>query len=136
MLSIYCQVCFALLLAVFCHAQALARSHHSNIRENHGISNETRCTWNCTVIQSDLTEEMKNTIAAGKLIQLVVKYENKVDDKCMNQTSRNSSGNATEHWQIWLANQPRSAFAKVMAMESWTNLMLCADLNEERKEVR
>ena len=134
MLSAYSQVCFAVLIAVFCHAQALNRSHHNNTLANNGISSDIQCSWNCTVIESDLTEEMKNTIAAGKLIQLVVKYENKVDDKCVNQTSRNSSGNATEHWQIWLANEQRSTLAK--AMESWENLMFCADLNEERKEIR
>ena len=134
MLSAYCQVCFAALLAVFCHAQTLARSHHNNIHENHGFGNETRCSWNCTVTESDLTEEMKITLVRGKLIQLIVKYENKIDDKCMNRTSRNSSGNATEHWRIWLANRQSSAFAK--AMENWENLMFNADSNEKRTEIR
>ncbi len=134
MLSTYSQVCFAVLLAVFCHAEALARSHHNNTLVNHGFGNKTRCSWNCTVIESDLTEEIKVTVAMGKLIQLVVNYENKVDDKCVNQTSRNSSGNATEQWQIWLANKQLSFFSKIM--KSLENLMLDTDLNKERKEIR
>ncbi len=133
-LSSYSQAYFAVLLAVFCHAQALARSHHNNTLVNHCFGNETRCRWNCTVIESDLTEEIKITIVKGKLIQLVVEYENKVDDKCVNQTSRNSSGNATEHWQIWLANKQLSSFAKIM--KSLENLMLDTVSNEERKEIR
>ncbi|XP_078381065.1 uncharacterized protein LOC144663863 [Oculina patagonica] len=134
MVSAYSQVCFTVLLAVFGHAQALARSHHSNTIESHGFGNETQCSWNCTVHESDLTEEIKVTIANGKLIQLVVKYENKVDDKCVNQTSRNSSGNVTEQWQIWLANTQRSTFERVM--EKWKNMMLSANSNEEHKEIR
>lgn len=133
MLSAYSQVCFAVLLAVFCHAEALARSHHNNTLENHGFGNETRCSWKCKVIESDLTEEIKITIAKGKLIQLVVKYENKVDDKCVNQTSRDSSGNATEQRQIWLVNKQLSTFAKIM--RNLENLMLDTASNEERKEI-
>ncbi len=74
------------------------------------------------------------TIVKGKLIHLVVKYENKVDDRCVNQTSRNSSGNATEHWQIWLANKQSSTFEKVMG--NWKNLLCSVDSNEEHKEIR
>ncbi|KAJ7390669.1 hypothetical protein OS493_023381 [Desmophyllum pertusum] len=77
---------------------------------------------------------MKTTIAKNRLIRLVVKYEKKVDDKCVNQTSHNSSGNATEHWQIWLANKQLSSFAK--ATERLMNLMFYSDSNEEHKEIR
>ena len=51
MLSAYSQVCFAVVLAVFCHAQALAPSHHNNKLANHGFGNKTRCTCNCTITE-------------------------------------------------------------------------------------
>lgn len=134
MLSAFSQVCFAVLLAVFCHAQALDRSHHNKTLASHGFGHETRCRWNCTVIASDLTDEMKNTIARGKLIELFVKYENKVDDRCVNQTSRNSSANAPEHWQLWLTNQQFFTFARlVKILENW---IFNIDSNKEHKEVR
>ena len=132
MLSAYSRVIFAVLLAVFCHAQASAPSHHDNKLAS--FDNETRCSWKCTAIESNLTEDVKNTIAKGGLIHLVVKYENKVDDKCLNQTTRNSSGNATEHFQIWMANKQRSTSVKVFA--SLENLMFCDDSNEEHRKIR
>ncbi|KAL9957911.1 hypothetical protein ACROYT_G034866 [Oculina patagonica] len=77
---------------------------------------------------------MKITIARGKLIELFVKYENKVDDRCVNQTSRNSSGNAFEHWQLWLTNQQLSTFARlVRILENW---IFNIDSNKEHKEVK
>ena len=107
MLSADSQLCFAVFLAAFCQTQAevnhktLVSSHnYDKTLLNHGFGNETRCSWNCTVITSDRTEEMKTSIANRKLIRLVVKYEKKVDDKCVNQTSHNF----TEHWQISLPN--------------------------------
>ena len=131
MLSVHSQVCFAALLAVLCHAQALDRSNQNTTLANHGFGNETRCSWNCTVNEMD---EIKTTIARGKLIELVVKYENKVDDRCVNETSRNSSRNATEHWQIWLQSKQLSTFAKVM--ESLENMMFDTDSNKEHKEFK
>ncbi|KAJ7390677.1 hypothetical protein OS493_023389 [Desmophyllum pertusum] len=110
MVSADSQLCFAVLLAAFCHTQAevnhkaLVSSHHDNTLVNHGFGIETRCSWNCTVITFDIREEMKTTIANRKLIRLVVKYEKKVDDKCVNQKSHN----LTEHWQISLSNNVSS----------------------------
>ena len=135
MLLAYSEVCFAVLLAVFCHAQALAPSHDNNNLPSHGFGNETRCSWNCTAVESDLTEEMKIAVDSKEtLIQLVVKYEKKVDDKCVNQTSRNSSAIATEHLQILLANKERFTVAKLM--ESLKNPMFNTNPDEERKEIR
>lgn len=135
MKSIYCPRCFVALLAVFCYAQAVVPSHHNNKLVNHGFGNETQCSWNCLVIDNDLKKEMKIAIAKEKLIHLVVKYENKVDDKCVNQTARNPSGNATENWQIWTENQQLSPFSK--ALERLVNSIFNTDTNDdERKEIR
>ena len=87
----------AVLLPAFCHAETLEPSHHGNTTV-HGLNDGTRCSWNCTDIDSYLMEEMKTIIATNEIIRLVVKYE--VMDKCVDQTSGNSSG-YTEHWQIW-----------------------------------
>ena len=133
MLSADSQLCFAVLLAALCHIQ-VDGSHKTLVslrhRDNHGFGNGTQCSWNCTVIESDLSEEMKTTIAKNRLIRLVVQFEKKVDDKCVSRTSRNSSGNATEHWQIWLASK-QPTFAK--AMESLANLISGTDSNDEHK---
>ena len=56
-----------------------------------------------------------------------------MNDKCVNQTSRNSSGNISEHWQIWLPSKQLSSFAK--ALESVANLMFFTDSNGDREEI-
>ena len=126
-------ISLAVLLAVLCHAQALELPLHNN-KPVDGLSDKSRCSWNCTVMGSDFLEEMKTTIAKKKVIRLVVKYEKRVTEKCVNQTSRNSSANITEHWQIWLANKQVSVLMK--ALESVANLMLYTDSNGDREEIR
>ena len=59
-----------------------------------------------------------------KGIRLVVNYENRVNDNCVNQTSSNSSGNITEHWEIRLPSKQLSIFAR--ALESVENMMSCS----------
>ena len=136
------QISFALfVLASFGHAQtgvnnSVVSFHHQNTPTaiSQGFGTETRCSWNCTVVDSDLTEELKTIIAKRRLIRLAVKFEKKMDDKCVNQTSRNSSGNATEHWQIWLSNNV-SSVANVM--ETLSNLIsFLSSSNAERNEIR
>ena len=72
----------------------------------------------------------KSTIAKKKSVRLVVKYEKKVDNKCVSKTSGNSSGKG----QIWLLNKQLSSLAGVL--ESVANLMSFADSNEEHEEIR
>jgi len=97
MLSANSRLSLAVLLALLSHAQAVELPLHNN-KPVDGLNDETRCSWNCTVVDSEFSEEMKTTIAKKKMIGLVVKYEKRVTEKCVNQTSRNSSGNITEHW--------------------------------------
>ena len=70
---------------------------------------------------------MKTIIARNKIIRLNVKYE--VMEKCVNQTS----GNSTEHFEIWCANKQSSGFTK--ALKSVVNLMSCTNSVEEHKEI-
>ena len=133
MLSANSCLSLAVLLAVFCHALSLEPSFHNN-KSPHGINDRTRCSWNCTVLDSDFSEEMKTIIAKKKVIPLVVKYEIRVTEQCENQTSRISSGNITEHLQIWLPSKQVSVFAK--ALKSVANLMFFTDSNGHSEEIR
>ena len=122
-------ISLALLMSVFCHAQTLKPSYDSNTTVR-GLNDETRCSWNCTDIDSYLMEETKTTITKNKIIRLAVKYE--VMGKCVKQTSGNSSG-YIEHLQIWRANNHPSVFTK--ALERVVNLMSFTDSVEEHKEI-
>ena len=128
MLLVYFQLCFAVLLAAICHVQPQLPSHQDTFLN--GLNDETRCRWNCTAIDSDLTEEMKSTIAKKKPARLVVKYEKKVDNKCVTQTSGDTSGN----WQMFLLNKQLSSFAGVL--ENLADLVSFDHSNEEHKEIR
>ena len=123
----------AVLLIVFCHTQSLEPPLHNN-KSLHGINDGSRCSWNCTVLDSDFSEEIKTTIAKKKMVPLVVKYEKRVTEKCENQTFRNSSGNITEHWQMSLQSKQHSVFEE--ALESVANLMLYTNSNGDREEIR
>ena len=125
-------ISLALLLSV-CHAETLKPSHHSRDHYNttvHGLNDGTRCSWNCTDIDSYLMEEMKTAIAKNKIIRLAVKYE--VMDKCVDQTSGISSG-YIEHLQIWRTNKEPSLFTK--ALESLVNMMSSTDSVDGLKEI-
>jgi len=133
MLSANNLLSLALLVAVLCQAQSLEPSLHKN-KSSRDINDGTRCSWNCSVLDSDFSEEMKTTFAKKKVVPLVVKYETRVTEKCENHTSRISSGNITEHWQIWLPSKQVSVFAK--ALESVANLMFNTDSNGDSEEIR
>ena len=132
MLSAF-QLCFAVFVATFRYAQTEVSSHYNALK----VGNNTICSWNCTIIDSDFLAQRKTVFAApNRLIKLAVKYQKKVDKKCVNQTSLgNSSGNATlEHWQVWLpANNKPSSFAHVM--ERLSNLIR-PSYSEEGIEVK
>ena len=132
MLSATSWLSSAVLLVALCRAQAQEPSLN-NSKPVGGLNDGTRCSWNCTITDSEFLEEIKTKIAKEKVIRLVVKYEKRVNDKCLNHNSRNSSGNITEHWQIWLPNKQLSVFAK--ALESVANLMFFTDSNADREEI-
>ena len=98
------------------------------------MNDGTRCSWNCTIMDSHFLEEMNTRIAKKKVIRLVVKYEKKVNDKCVNQQMpRNLKGNIAEHWEIRLQSKQFSIFTK--AVESVVTLMFCTDSADEHKKI-
>ena len=137
MLSANSWLSLAMLLGAFCHAQDLQQPFHNN-KPVDGFIHESRCSWNCTILDSDFSEKMKTAIAKEKMIYLVVKYEKRVTEKCVNQTSGNSSENITEHWKIWLPSKRQlSVFTKALkTVESVANSMFYTDSNVDRGEIR
>ena len=97
----------------FLAALCLARAQNSSRRLDETLADRadvdyvTKCSWNCTIAESDLTDEIKSTIVTNGVIRFEVRYEKKIGEKCINQTSGNPSENVTENWQIWLVNNHR-----------------------------
>ena len=112
------QLCFAVFLASFpcTRAEGSTRKYNGNILDDdNGSGNHTTCSWNCTVIHSDLSEQRKTTFVKNRLIKLIVEYQKTVNEKCVKHTSRNSSGNTTEYFKVWLpANNKLSSFDNVL----------------------
>ena len=112
------QLCFAFFLASFTctRAEGSTREYNGNtLRDDNGSSNQTTCSWNCTVIHSDFPDQRKTTFVKNRLIKLVVEYEKKVNQKCAKRSSRTSSENATEYLKVWLpANNKLSSFDNVI----------------------
>ena len=115
----------AVLVVVLCQVQSLEPSLHNNKAPVDGLKDETRCSWNCAVMDSVFMEEINTTIATKKAIGNTFafeKYEKKATEKCGSQTSRSSSG-----------NKQLSVFAK--ALESALKLTSCTDSIEEHKQI-
>lgn len=74
MLSANSWLSLAVLLVVLCGAQAL-EPLLNNSKLVGGPNDGTRCSWNCTILDSDLVEEIRTKIAKKRVIRLVVKYE-------------------------------------------------------------
>ena len=113
------------LVVVLCQVQSLEPSLHNNKAPVDGLKDETRCSWNCAVMDSVFMEEINTTIATKKAIGNTFafeKYEKKATEKCGSQTSRSSSG-----------NKQLSVFAK--ALESALKLTSCTDSIEEHKQI-
>ena len=104
------QLCFSVFLASLPSTQAegnsfpLSESRHNNnsLAYESGFINNTRCSWNCTVISSDFPKHWKTVSVNDRLIKVVVEYEKKVTEQCARQASRNSSRNGTEYFNVWL----------------------------------
>lgn len=83
--------CFVVLLAV---QLVQSSSQHNGIDEEHsvgeGFSNHTTCSWNCSVTESDFTKQCDPVFTKKRLITFNVRYDLKVNKKCLNQTSYKS----------------------------------------------
>ena len=109
----------AVLVVLFNHVQALEPSLPNNKAPVDVLNDETRCSWNCAVMDSKFLEEIKTTIAKKEMIgNTFARYEKRVTEKCVSQTSRSSSG-----------NKQLSVFAK--ALESAINLTYCTNSTHE-----
>lgn len=82
-------------------SSAVSEYNGNTLRSYKGSSNNTKCRWNCKVIDSDFPERWKTAFGKKRLITLVVNYERKVNEKCIQKTSE-SSGNTTEYFEVWL----------------------------------
>lgn len=126
-------LCFAIFVAAFSCTQAESASHDNHNRDDVGFGKETSCSWNCTVTNSDFPLQRKADFITNRLIRLVVRYEVKVNDKCVNKPSDNSSGNATEHFRVWLpVNNKLSSFAK--AVESLSSDIFFSSRRKHRSQ--
>ncbi|KAL9988867.1 hypothetical protein ACROYT_G003358 [Oculina patagonica] len=67
------------------------------------VGNESRCEWQCVVVDSDFGEDMKKLITEYELITLDLKFEQRVDDKCLNQTHLYNATKPASIW-TWLTN--------------------------------
>lgn len=123
--------CFAALLAAFlCQTQA----RHDGDSESEDFRNFTRCSWNCKVIDSGSFKQTKTIFAKSKVIQVVVIYRKKVDEKsCVNQVPFNSSRVTIENWQTWRPANPSSNFAHII--DRVLNLLFSSHL-EEKSEIK
>ena len=119
MLSANSCLSLAVLVVVFCQVQTLEPSLHNNNAPVDGLNDETRCSWNCTVMDSVFMEEIKTTTVKKKAISnTVAKHEKSVvAEKCVS-----SNG-----------NKQLSVFAK--ALESAIKITSCTDSIEEQKEI-
>lgn len=104
--------CFVVLLAV---QLVQSSSQHNGIDEEHsvgeGFSNHTTCSWNCSVTESDFTKQCDPVFTKKRLITFNVRYDLKVNKKCLNQTSYKSL--FTDNFNIWTpANITLSSFSR------------------------
>ena len=117
------QLCFVVFLASFPCARAEGSSHESQyngngtLKDSNGFSNHTRCSWNCTVLYSNLTEQRRTAFAQNRLIAFG--YLKMMDEKCVKQTSRNSIGSDIEFFKVLLlANNKLSSFDQAMQIST------------------
>ena len=124
------QLCFAVLLASFPCTYAITEGstresqyNGNTLEDDNGSSssNQTTCSWYCTVIHSDFPDQRETTFVKNRLIKLVVEYEKKVNEKCVKHSSRTSSGNATEYFKVWLpTNNKLSSFDNaIQSLLNW-----------------
>ena len=70
----------------------------------------------------------------NRLFKLVVRYEKKVDEKCVNQTSLSSNRVVAENWLIWQPeNYKPSSFAR--ADDSVLNVIFFFLLQRTKKNL-
>ena len=96
------RLCFAVFLASLPSTQAEGNNNNNSLAYESGFINHTRCGWHCTIIDSDFPNHWKTVSINDRVIKVVVEYEEKVTKQCDSQAFRNSSGNGTEYFTVWV----------------------------------
>ena len=93
-------VCF-----IFCLTLRLrpcdSQSHHEGNFVH--VGNVSRCDLQCVVVGSNFGKDMKKLITEYRLITLDLKFEQRVDKKCLNQTNVYNVTKPADIW-TWLAD--------------------------------
>ena len=103
--------------AVFLSIGAIDSDALSRSQANAAINAETRCAWDCNVINSKFVLEMKALIAKFRLIVVQLKYDQHEDEKCLKQTDLPNSWPA-ELW-TWLTGDIPSHEEQKMSQQSF-----------------
>jgi len=108
---------FTLLLAAFCQAletneeeEMLVSTHHNKTMQVKGSG--YACGWICNVSSDPWAKYIQSQITkGGTLFKLTINYKMEIDDKCINEISRNSkmnlSTNGTEVLRVKLITFPK-----------------------------
>ena len=92
--------CFTTCLAAVLLSIAVADSDALPRSQASAMNNAgTNCAWDCKVVDSTFGLEMKALISEFRLISLQLKYDQQVDENCLNQTDiQNSSIKLADLW--------------------------------------
>lgn len=105
------QLCFALLLVA---QLAHSSSHHSGTEGEQsvdkGLSNGTRCSWNCRVIESDFTKQCDPVFTKKRFINFFAEYPVMMGKKCLKKVA---VGSVSAYLYVWRpANATVSSFSR------------------------
>ena len=82
------QLCFGLLLVA---QLAHSSSHYNGTEGEHsvgeGLSNDTRCSWNCRVIESDSTKQCDLVFTKKRFINFFAEYREMIYKVCLSQVA-------------------------------------------------
>ena len=115
------QLCFALLLVA---QLAHSSSHHNGTEGEHsvgeGLSSDTKCSWNCRVIESDFTKQCDPVFTKKRFINFSAEYPMMMDKKCLKKVA---IGSVSPYLYVWRpANGTVSSFSR--GIKSVWNLIL------------
>ena len=93
------QLCFGLLLVV---QLAHSLSHYNRTEGEHsvgeGLSNDTRCSWKCGVIESDFTKQCDLVFTKKRFINFFAEYPGMIIKICLSQVA---VGSVSEYLYVW-----------------------------------
>lgn len=94
-------ICSLILLLPPCESQSPGRLRHwANFVR---VGSEIRCDWDCVVVDSEFGKAMKKLISEYRLVTLDLTFEQRVDQKCLNQTNLYNSTKPADIW-TWLSD--------------------------------